>query len=439
MQLTKRTSRRRLKQYQAWLLVLASPLIASRVAGTQGILADPAPSPLLIPQAMLDSVTNNEMTVFAPAIAGGDNGLPQPFQYGPVTLRPHVDYSFSYGNGILAGPTNQQNTATHQISPGILAQLGYHWTLDYTPTIRFYSNNQFKDGVDHALSLVGGTHYEDWTLGLSQSFLFSTAPTSETGAQTEQEAFGTGLTATRVLNEKLSLDLGLNQAFASAAELQTSRDWSTMDWINYRFTPRLSVGAGAGMGYLNVDFGSDQMHEQLQARVEWRATDKLSLQLTGGGEDRQYVESTTPDSLTPIFSGGIQYQPFQNTQISVSAGRSVTASLVPGSDTTATSFGANLNQRLLQKFSLDVGASYNQSEYTETTFQVKQISATWYQASLRNVGRTDDYYSFNVRLSHPFLRRGTWSVYYQYNDNQSSTAGMSYRGSQIGFNLSYRY
>jgi hypothetical protein len=53
--------------------------------------------------------------------------------------------------------------------------------------------------------------------------------------------------------------------------------------------------------------------------------------------------------------------------------------------------------------------------------------------------RTDDYYSFNARLSHPLFRRGTWGISYQYNDNQSSATGFSYKGSQAGFDVSYSY
>jgi hypothetical protein len=53
--------------------------------------------------------------------------------------------------------------------------------------------------------------------------------------------------------------------------------------------------------------------------------------------------------------------------------------------------------------------------------------------------RTDDTYSFSARLSHPFFRRGTWSIFYSYSDNQSSQNGFSYESNQIGFEVSYRY
>jgi len=433
MNLKKRTSRRVFKNNQAWLFLLASPLAASRVMGAQGILYNPAPAPNVTPPAMQADVVNNPMNVFVPAgVVNGDEE--QPFQYGPLALHPHVDYNISYGDGITVSPTNHQNTAIQEISPGIYMELGRHWSLDYTPTIRFYSSNQFRDGVDHSLSLTGGTHYEDWTFGLTQSFLYSTAPTAETGAQTGEQNFNTGLTASRILNEKFSMDLDLNQTLAFADSLQNSRTWNTMDWLNYILTPRLNVGAGLGFTYENVDIGPDQTSEQLQARINWRATDKLSFQLSGGLEDLQYSDSPQPDTLTPTFSGSIQYLPFQDTQVSVSASRQISPSVIPGSDSTVTSFGLNLNQALFRKFSLNLGVGYSISKYTEIQ-GIKILN--FYIPYSQN--RTDNDYNFSARLSHPFYRHGTWSVFYSYSDNQSSDKGFSFESNQVGFDFSYRF
>jgi len=414
-----------------WFFLGSGLLSAGSLAGVQSVIMSPPVTPVTPVDAQ--EQPPGAMDVFAPAGAG--NNLPtQPFQYGPVTVRPHVSYQFLYGNGIQAGPTNQQATAIQTISPGILLDLGKHWSLDYTPTFRFYSNNQFKDGVDHSLSLAGGTHYEDWTFGLSQIFLYTTAPTAETGAQTEQQIFGTALSASRLLNDRMSVDFGLSQNFSYAESLQNSRVWSTMDWLNYQFWPRLTAGIGAGAGYVSVDTGPDQTYEQLQARVNWRATDKVSFQISGGGDDRQFAGSSQPDSITPIFSASIQYLPFKDTQISVSASRAVAPSLFQGADTETTSFGANINQRLFKKFSLNVGVGYNTSKYVETeVINLGPVNLLYVQ------NRTDDYYSFNARLSHPLFRRGTWGISYQYNDNQSTAAGFSYKGSQAGFDVSYSY
>lgn len=427
------------KKHSAVFLLLASPLLVAHGAGGPGVIANPGAMPEQVPAAVEDTMADNPMNVFVPAGTFVDKSLPQPFQFGQITVRPHVDYSVLYSDAFPTTPTNRASTFIQQLSPGIAVDLGRHWTVDYTPTIRFYSSSQLRDGVDHSLSLIGGTSYEDWVFGLTQSFGYTTAPTYEIGAQTEQEQFGTGLTASHSLSDKVSLDLGLNQTISDSDGLQGSREWSTLDWLNYQFWSRLSAGLGVGLGYDNVDFGPDQTFEQIQGRVNWRLTDNLSLQLSGGGEDRQYASSPQPDSFTPIFSAGIQYLPFRDTQISFAASRSISPSLIPGSDSTSTSFNLNLNQTLFKKFNLSLGAGYTISKYTEIAFvPIAVVNNTLY-GSLLSQNRTDDLFSFSARVSHPFLKRGTWSVYYQYSDNESTEAGFGYPSSQVGFEIGYHY
>jgi hypothetical protein len=203
------------------------------------------------------------------------------------------------------------------------------------------------------------------------------------------------------------------------------------------------MGIGAGGGYVNVDAGSDQSYEELQLRMNWRATDKLRFSVNVGGEDRQFLNvptfpmfgstnkvSAASDLLTPIFGASIEYQPFQDTQISLSGSRNISPSLLDNEVTETTTIGVSLTQVLLKKFQLELGVGYNQTDYHSTVHI--------FDVTLNNT-RTDEYYFFSARLSHPFLRRGTWGISYQYNDNQSTDTDYSYRGSQIGFDISYRY
>ena len=272
----------------AGLKVALSTLLAlAFAAGAQQVIV-PTPSFSVTPPAVQESEANNEMIVFTPETAGTPV---QPFQYGIFTLRPHPYYRFLYGTGILATPTNAVNSVINQISPGFIVDIGSHWTLDYTPTWTFYSNRRFEDTLDHSITLTGGTSYEDWTLGLSQNISLTSDPMIETATQTSQETYSTALRASYLINSKLFTDLALNQNIISADQFNSSREWSTLDWLNYQFWPRLSAGVGAGFGYVNVETGPDMTYEQLQARTDWRATDKISFQLHAGGEDRQFSGS----------------------------------------------------------------------------------------------------------------------------------------------------
>jgi len=412
----------------AWVLSGTALLLnAQQLASAQTVLLPPPPTPLA-PVVAQDELANNELNVFLPTGETRGSSLPSWLRYDPVNLRPHWDYGFQYGNGMLSSPGNQAKTITQSFSPGLGVELGRHWLLDYTPTLRFYSNKSFHDGVDHAVNLNGQTRYEDWTLGLTQTFSQTSDPQVQTATQTDQQTFGTGLSANLLLNERMSADFGLNQRINSTTGLQNSRDWSTSDWLNYLFWPRLNVGVGATVGYLDVDTGSNQTYEGLNARVNWRATDKLGFSVSGGVQDRQFLTGGANDLVSPIFSASIQYQPFKHTQIALTGSRSVGPSdYYTASDVSeSTTVSASLNQRLLKEYNLGFSVTYTETKNTVAS----QTGA---------IGQTIDYTSFNATLSRGFLLHGTCSVTYSYTDTQSSTPGYSSRGNQIGFQLGWHY
>ena len=400
------------------------------MAKAQEVITPPPQVPV-IPEAMQ---TPNDMQVFNPAEKGG--GFPpasQLFSAGPVTLRPHLAYQVSYGTGIQSSPGQPRATITHQLQPGILFDIGTHWALDYTPTLMFYSDPHFQNNIGQQATLTWGTTYEDWTLGLSQNYSQSSTPLVETGAQTDTETYGTALTGSYRFNTKISVDLSVNQNFQFVNQstnitqaLSNSREWSTMDWLNYEFWPRLNGAIGAGGGYVNVENSPNQTYQQLQARVNWRATDKLSFQLHGGGEDRQFQASGTPDLLNPIFGAAIQYQPFDQTKISINAERAVNASYLQDEVTESTSVNGALDQRLFGRFYLDLSLGYGNTKYVASAGGI-------------SVGRSDDTYSFSAGFSGHFLTRGTYSLSYQYSNNSSSQSGFSFSSNQVALELGYAY
>ncbi len=409
-------------QINAALLFL---LAAVGAATAQDVFA-PRPEFPVAPPA-LQQFQTSELEVFSPAgTPTSEEPASQPFRWGPVNLRPHVFYRFLYVDGILAQTNMPVTTVMHEVAPGFLLELGSHWNLDYTPTWRFYSDKNFQDTLDHSVRLTGGTAYEDWIFGLSQAYVSSSTPLIETGTQTEQETYSTALNASYRMNSKMSLDLGIGQMFRYTRDFQNSREWSTLDWLNYQFFPRLDVAIGAGFGYVDVDTGPDMTYEQLQGRINWRATDKISFQIHGGAEDRQFLTNGVSDLINPVLGVVVQYQPFTVTKISVHANRVVAVSYFLNQVVESTSVGGSLNQRLFNKLYLDFGGEYHTDKYVDTANSVFQ-------------GRTDDYYSLNVRLSYLFLKHGTFAVLYQYSDNSSSQSGFAYLSRQVGIELGYRF
>jgi hypothetical protein len=296
--------------------------------------------------------------------------------------------------------------------------------------------------VDQSVQLIWGTAYGGWFLGASQGYSSSSNPNIQTAAQTGEDAYSTAVSASYQFNDEMSMDLGLNQDLnyvgggASPTNylqpLANSKMWSTMDWLNYKFWPRFNAGLGIGGGYNRQSGSPDSIYEQYQARANWRATDKISFQLSGGVQDQQYLSGGASALVTPIFAVTVQYQPFDQTMLSISASRNVSPASFRNQTAVNTGVTGDLNQRLLGKLYLDLSGGYNKTKYDAS-------------AAGLSTSRTDDVYSFSARLScHP-LKRGTVAVFYSYGKNSSSQSGFTsgsgfgYSSTQMGFEIGYRY
>jgi hypothetical protein len=337
-----------------------------------------------------------------------------------------------YGDGIQAQPGQQSKTALNQISPGLLIGLGNHWNLDFTPTLSFYSSSAFKDTTDYSVLLSGATTYKDWAFGLSQGFVSSSQPLVETASQTDTETFSTTLSANWSMNDKLSLELGVDQTFLSFGEsapgqqLTDSRTWSTLDWLNYQLSPRFSVALGAGFFYTDMAAGSDFISEQIQGRIDWRPGNKLSLTASVGGQGTQFMNSSQPAYVNPVFGVILRYQIFEPTTLFLTANEALAPSYFQNQITDTTAFSASIRQRLFNKLFLGVTGSYS-----TTSYQAAQVGT---QPNSQN-----DYTSITFRLACPFLERGLASVFYSWSDNSSNQPGFAYTSNQIGFDLGYHF
>lgn len=358
--------------------------------------------------------------------AAGVSQERQPFQLGPLDLQPHFFYRFLYGNGIQASPGLPVTTIVHQVSPGFLVSVGRYWSLDYTPTWTVYSSRQLRDTLDHNVTFAAGTAYESWILGLSQSYVSSSPPLIETGGQTRQETYSTMAGASYRFNSQMLLELAANQDFRFAEHFVDSHEWSTLDWLNYQFWEGFIAGFGLGLGYLDVSQGADSIYEQMQGRVQWRPTQKLRVEARGGWEDRQFLKAHVDALVNPVFGALIEYDPTEATELSLHASRTVGASYFENQETEATEVRGSVTQRFFRKVYLSVEGGYDTTKYVAT-------------ASTTLAGRTDDYYTFGVRLSGTILKRLTLAALYERSENTSNSSGFGYSSNQVGVEVSCRY
>jgi hypothetical protein len=206
--------------------------------------------------------------------------------------------------------------------------------------------------------------------------------------------------------------------------------------MNYHATTKTTLGIGIGAGYNLIDPGDDSFYEQFNGRIVWRPGPKVSVQLTAGLQVQHFiVRSVETNSFEPvddvetgvypIFGTSVAYQIFEPTSISLSASRSLGNSVVSDQFTETTSVGFGLRQKFLKHFTLDVRPGYSLVTYSSTAGQ--------------NENREDEQYSVYVGISTVLFKKLNASVFYQFNDNLSTTDEFAFTSTQVGLQLNYRY
>jgi Putative beta-barrel porin 2 len=404
--------------------VLAFCLVAAAAtASAQDIVAS-VPAEELVPIAVQqDRAAQGFVPMSIGPISAADTSL---FAWGPATLRAHLAYSYLYGDGIPSAPGQNYTTSIHNITPDFLVDLGTHWSVDYSPSWKFYSNKAFSNTVDQSARMVGATSYEDWGFSFAQSYAFTSDPQVETNRQTKQEVASTNLGATWQLNSKLMLELSGTQLLQYIWAAPDSFEWSTIDWLHYQVEPGVDTAIGLGYGYVDVTEGPNMTFEQYFARVGWHVTNKINLNLQGGLESRAFQAAGMASMNNVIYNASIQYRPGASTVLSLNASRDVTASYFAGQVTRNAGVGATLQQRFLGRVYLTAGIQHGTSSYIASAPGVV-------------AGRDDTYDSVNLRLSTAFLSRGTVGVTYQRSHNSSNTTGFGLKSNQYGVDLAWRF
>ncbi|MFO1487472.1 MAG: hypothetical protein U1F65_03245 [Verrucomicrobiota bacterium] len=417
-------------------ILAALALVALNQSQAQSvIIPPPAISPEVRPTESSSGTNEVESASGGSSSSTGFGSVPQnnnPFSWGPVVLHPRLAYGFSYGTGLQSQPGQARRTVINTLTPGITFDLGQLWALSYNAAATFYSDPNFKDNVDHNVSLRGHTTYEDWSFNLSQSAAITSDPLVETAQQTDQQSYSTSFGAGYQINGEWSGQLTAAQDLRYAKGVQngsgSTADWSLSGGLNYQIGPGVSTGVGAGAGYNHVGTGTDMTYENLNGQISWHFARKLSLSVNGGAEIRQFLGSGQSSLISPTFGVGLDYHPLDYTAISLSASRGVSPSLFRNQVTQTTSVNLGLSQRLFGKYYLSVSGGYGLSTYQDSSLTGAAFS-----------GREDTRSFFSVNLSRSFLKRGTASVSYSNSHNTSNATGFGYDSDQIGFSIAYSY
>jgi len=351
---------------------------------------------------------------------------PPPLRWGQVVLDPRLTYGVFYSDGILASPGHPVSTVLQSLSPGLFLQLSPEWTLDYGPTWEWYSNPLFQSTFDQAARLEGKVPWQDWALDFTQTYARTSEPLVETGRQTPEQDYATELKADYGPEGSPRLELALDQDILTSPVVPDSYGWSTLDWLHFPIAPRLDTAIGAGLGYILVDPGYDMDYLRPEARVTWRAADRLSFDLQGGVEERRFIGSGGGTLETPIFNASAEFKAGDTTTLTADARRDVEVGYTVDEVERATNVSLGLQQRILRHFVLggEVGRE------TVTYIGVGR--------SLVDV-RGDRSTTFQLSLNTVLFRRLSVAVQYSNLRDDSNLAGFGFASNQYGLTVQYKY
>lgn len=360
-----------------------------------------------------------------PLLAGSTRpGVPKAMRWGPVTAHPHLNYGVAYANGLVAGPNQDDFSFINTVSPGVTLELGQRWMVDYTPSLVFYTDDAFENVVNQFATVRGSASSGDWDFGFGNSFAMTDNPLIETGEQTQQTVNTTQLSANRPITPVLSVDLGVSQALRWSNQFNDTFSWSTLNGINYRLRPNLTVGADVGFGYDLVDPGTDMTNERFLMSVSGLLGDKFNYNFSGGFEVRQFLDTDAEMKVSPILNLALNYVITEKTTVNVYGNRQVTPSYFDDQFSESLAVGAGISQRIFGRFIFSLRGGYRWSDFNST------VNPT-------DIIQSQDFAFARAAITSRFLGRGTASVYYSWSNNSSNNQFVDLESNQFGLSLGY--
>jgi hypothetical protein len=415
---------------------IGSPTTTTSTSTSQPVIepsGDSSPAPLgPIADSNLHSTTNLGNEVSAE---------PRRFQYGLQILTRGV-----YDDNINVSQVNRVSDWYFTIEPVLTLGAGditghedNYIRLDYYPALFLFAKHSEDDAFQQVISLAGQHRFARLTLDLSEQIAIldgtdlrslsdQTSPGGhanlDVAGRTQFQTYNTQANASYDLSGKTFLSAGVNSLITdyNSSSLLSSGDVSGNLFVNYRYSDKVTVGVGGTGGYNFAEQPNPgQTFEQANARLSYQATGKISLNLSGGVEFRQFQDSSRGTYVSPVFELSANYQPFDGTSFSVSGNRrTYNSATLGGEDFAGTTINASLRQRFLQRFYVGVSGGFQNSDYFST---INGVSAN----------RQDNYYFIEPSLDFSITRFWTVGGYYLHRQSDSSFQSFSFDDNQFGF------
>jgi hypothetical protein len=398
----------------AWGLVFAVPMMAQELAG---------PTTEVTPHAPL--APDGSMAPIPVPTPDADTGKRLPFEIG-LSLSGYFDDNIYVQP---AGP-NRVSDFIWTIAPLIswsssrMSGMENSVQIAYSPGFVIYQDHPANNTFEQIGSFVYGYQGPRSQLTVNQQYASVQNSGPDLGELVKLNEYLTTINFDYAVTAKLGLTLRAEQQIIDYDEGFNSSQWTGSAYLTYEAMPKTSFALGLLGGAVDLE-GPNQTFEQFNGRVVYTPTTKLSFNLTLGVECRQ-TEGTSRQLVKPVFSGGLDYEPFDATSLNLNAYRNYSYSATYyGNDYLATGVSGSITQRFFNKIFAVFTASFENASYEDNVTQ--QQGALAY-----------NFFSLRPSLSYRLADWCQLSVFYQYRENVSQTID-AFTDNQVGFESRFTY
>ena len=305
-------------------------------------------------------------------------------------------------------------------------------SLDYNAGFVLFTKNSGNNSLDHNLDFEVQRKFSKLTLRAGQAYRAASGGVVEVGNRVDRDVYLTTFKVGYEWSDKTSFEMNLAQNITvySQAQYFGFNEWSDANWVNYKFSDKLTFSAGATFGWRDVQANPNETFQQALVRSIYQLTDKVDVEASVGGEFRQF-QGGKSEGPSLVFSLGGGYKPTDRTLISLEAFRRNQNSVASASQNyTTTGFHTSVHQQIGEKFTIGLGGGFENAKYASTV-TAPTVGTT--------AGRKDDYWFIEPSLDCAVTARWAIGVFYHHRENTSSQPGLGFANNQAGLRSTFRF
>jgi len=392
---------------------------------------------------------------------------PRQLTWGAFEFHPRLREGLIYDDNILYSTKNQQSDLINQLAPGIqivggdrsslrsyvssyedlnqsldLTRLTPSWLvlrpleswpdkfmlLDYSPRWQMFTHHSANDSLDQFLTFNSVWPMSKLVVGIRQDYRYEKTTIVQAYTRSEVEQIHSEADAGYRLNDKFSVDSAFERqelSYPGSTNLMGYVEWKGTVSLNRQMIETFNVSLVLAGGQDDVGSGLNQTFEQVGGRVRYDYSRLFSIDGSVGIEDRQF-DTGRGDTLSPVFTLGATYKPWERAYLRAGIARQQSASLYDGYYNSSIGGYLTLHKDFTDRFSLQTDLGYYQTDSTPIQ-------------NVPNTSKPSDYYSVQLKGNLKLLKYLDAQAFYVFRGSGISQNNNVLQENQCGVQLSLHY